>query len=303
MLMDGALHMNLHFLADNEQANSNFNSYPFGMRYLSNPNYNRFVEVEITISNSRNVATRIIEPGKIAYMSIVNAFNSIDADRQLLLPFHEEIQDYEHLIIDIRRHGGGYNDHFPETVIRLLIGEPVYATYYVFLADGTYANRRLGSDPFSYSIETTGYYSVHDAREFVEERGMTEFNWDDLEHLAYAVEFTYRIEPVEWGFPFNGKMWLLTGNRTSSAGERVAIEAMSSGFATLAGERTGGISTGDRMFIHLPNTNIIQPVDVGYVVDSLGRAQTEFGVIPHYLTPPRVNALDMVLAIIAEMDE
>jgi C-terminal processing protease CtpA/Prc len=132
---------------------------------------------------------------------------------------------------------------------------------------------------------------------------MTEFNQDDLEHLSYAVEFIYRIEPIEWGFPFNGKIWLLTGNRTSSAGERVAIEAMSSGFATLAGERTGGISTGDRMFIHLPNTNIIQPVDVGYVVDSLGRAQTEFGVIPHYLTPPRVNALDMVLAIIAEMDE
>jgi hypothetical protein len=306
-LMGNVLHMHLSSPADGDEANYRFhtynNTFNVGIRYFPHPRYDRFVEVELTTSNSRNVKTRIIESGKIAYMSIGNADNSIDADRQQLLPFYEEIQNYEHLIIDISGHGGGYSGHFPETVMRLLIGEPVYVTTYLFFADGTYANRRLGSDPFSHSIETTGYFSVYDAREFVEERGMTEFNEDDLEYLAYAVELTYKIEPVEWGFPFNGKIWLLTGNRTSSGGEIAASEAMSSGFATVVGERTKGMSTADRLYIYLPNTDIVQPMDFGYLTDSLGRAHTEFGVIPDYFSRPGMNALNTVLAMIAEMDE
>ena len=131
---------------------------------------------------------------------------------------------------------------------------------------------------------------------------MEYLNEHDKTSLAYVLEWEYKVEPFESGFPFSGKIWLLTNAQTASAGEMAVIETRSSGFATIVGTNTLGVMPSVTVIMHLPNTGLWQRFDTGYLTDAYGRSLTEFGIAPDYFNHPGKNALETVLAMIEEME-
>jgi len=281
-----------------------------------------------TSSTSPPPTTRIITQGEIALIRIPHAWNNVETDLNILLPFYEQIQDYEHLIIDIRGHRGGFTNHFLEVVMEPLIQEPMQIPQYLFFTAGGYFSGILERNTLGLRRITENDYnpyglirergtvncgsrrnrheiSVYCARTFVLEQGLQYFNMDDLEHLAYMAKRTDFLIPSHNGFPFNGKVWLLVDRATASAGDAAALAIMTSEFATVVGSPTAGITPSTLSVYHffLPNTRTQLRLDVVYVTDMYGRSIVEFGVIPHYLNRPGMDALQTVLAMIEEMEE
>jgi hypothetical protein len=83
-----------------------------------------------------------------------------------------------------------------------------------------------------------------------------------------------------------------------SASEVAAIISLNTGFATVVGEPTAGVTGVVHTFVGLPNTGIVFRIDLGYTVDNLGRSFEEFGVIPQILNMPELDALETVLTIV-----
>ena len=93
---------------------------------------------------------------------------------------------------------------------------------------------------------------------------------------------------------------LIDENVYSSALDVAAVHK-DIGFATFVGETTGGGAGSPwySNFFSLPNTGIIIRYDPGLVVDVRGRP-LEYGIEPHYFNRPEMDALETVLAMIAE---
>jgi len=257
------------------------------------------VEVEdVLVGNEDpyNISTEILVPGYVAYMHIASFLSNMRMDNEILLPFYEEIQDFDHLIIDIRGNSGGWSAHFPDNVISMLIDEAITFYYYEFFI----ASERT-ADFFNepHSMANADLYGVFPIAEFVENRNMYQFNPYDLALLDYAIVWRGRYFPAENNVPFGGKIWLLVDNESASASELAAIISIGTGFATVVGEPTRGITGVIYTFAALPNTGILFRIDLGYKVDQYGRSIEEFGVIPQIFNAEGMDALETVLALIS----
>ena len=244
-----------------------------------------------------NVTTFSLEPGAIAYVHIASFMNNIVLDSETLFPFFEEIQDYEHLIIDLRGNAGGWVSSFPTNVLSMLIDEKISFWHYEF-----FIASELTADFFENPTSMTNglLYGIFPIAEFVEDRNMTHFNPQDLELLDYVMVWTVDHFPAYDNIPFQGEIWLLVDDMSMSASELAAIISISTGFATVVGEPTGGVTGVLYTYAALPNTGILFRIDLGYTVDGYGRSIEEFGVIPQVFNFPGMDALDTVLTIILE---
>lgn len=242
-----------------------------------------------------NITTQILEPGRIAYLRIASFINNMALDSETLFPFYMQIQDYEHLIIDIRGNGGGWANSFPTNVISMLIGERISYTYYEFFMASD-----LTADFFINPSSMGGgfLYDIVPISQFLQTRNMPQFNPSDLALLDYAIIWSVEHFPAEHNIPFEGKIWLLVDGGSASASELAANASIGTGFATVVGEPTAGITGVVYTFAALPNTGILFRIDLGYTVDRYGRSIEEFGVIPQVLNSLGVDALETVLALI-----
>jgi len=259
-----------------------------------------------TRTDERAINTRIYTQGEIAQITISHALNDLDYDKSVLFPFFEEIQDYPHLIIDLSNHSGGNGAHFISTVVQPLLTTSVRVHWHEFLMGGERASRAIEADMLLFDdvVEEEGTSSLGVALYYVAEyvmlHDMTEFNSQDLESLVYVLEYSGYVEPMEDGFPFSGKVWILTGPRTASAAEAAVLMAQSSGFATVVGLPTAGIMHSISEYVLLPNTGIIFRMDIGYFTDAQGRSLEEFGITPDIQVSSGQRAIDAVLELIAE---
>ncbi|MDR2167186.1 MAG: hypothetical protein LBE35_04965, partial [Clostridiales bacterium] len=131
-----------------------------------------------------STSTGILRPGEIALMTVRHGGGDPYYVRESLMPFFEEIQDFEHLIIDMREHSGGGRFHFMESKMRPLISEPIYINYVKFFTGEGYASWMIENNlHFRNQLQSTEV-RVHNAAEFVAERGMMYFNQDDLQYLV-----------------------------------------------------------------------------------------------------------------------
>ena len=242
-----------------------------------------------------NITTQIIEPGRIAYIRIQSFMNNLLLDSETLFPFYEEIQDFEHLIIDLRGNGGGWASSFPTNVVSMLIDERIdYTTYEFFIAsDRIY-------DYFNPPLALRGgtLYGVFTVSEFLRDRGMNQFNRHDAQLLDYVSVWNVSHFPAYGNIPFGGKVWLLIDSGSASASETAASIAINTGFATVVGQPTAGVTGVTYTFAAMPNTGILFRIDLGYTVDRYGRSIEEFGIIPQVLNRSGMDALETVLAII-----
>ena len=253
--------------------------------------------------------TMSIEEGRIAYISCGRSMEQLRQASSRISSFFGQITDYEHLILDLRGNMGGNVDHFINTLLRPVLREPIEAPYLLlFFADAPYV-RRFGDillQPSTYTGFITAYGSYRPISEILAEHDLPELNHDDIARLDYGVlagrhrHSSIMPGALTGGANFYGKVWMLTDHLMGSAAQLAAFYAQYAGI-TLVGDITGGAFGGPRTLAFMPNSGIIFYFDIFYITDMSGRP-LEAGTIPHYFNRDGMDALETVLAIIAEMD-
>ena len=260
----------------------------------------------------RNIEISIRYEERIAYISIASFTNFFlptwRSEQSAIFDFFEEVQDFEHLIVDIRGNTGGGVQYFIEAFVQPNISESIRLDAYVFLVYGEYSaeftsplyNREFnrGTSPIPIDRELRPFYQMF------EQFSLPEFNLDDAKRFQYGFRSRKSISP---GFQsrfnnqpaFDGYIWLLVDESNGSGAQIAAWIAKESGFATLVGDVTGGNYGGPVALVALPNTGILFQFDVFYVTDHRGRS-FEAGTTPHYSNFPRADAFETVLQIIGE---
>ncbi len=262
--------------------------------------------------------TEIIKEDRIAYLKVANFANFNLNTMVELRSFYRDIQEYEHLIIDIRDNEGGNVNFWRMYIMKALWPEgknmpdmPLYAFY-----RDSELGKAFGED----NVQTAAKYSTYipqtdgllTVKEMMELYNLPHINEDDLEDLAYGVRFSTSISNIEdqhirqFGFreisyPFDGEIWLLTNENNFSSAALFARHAKEMEFATLVGDETGGAYTANGgAHFALPNTGIILRWDIDYLTDRYGRALNEFTTTPHHFNRPGMDAMETVLQLIEE---
>jgi C-terminal processing protease CtpA/Prc len=241
-----------------------------------------------------NVITEIIVPYEIAYLQILDFLSSPECDDEFILPFLEEISDFDHLIIDLRGNLGGLSDYFEDFIMRRLINRPLTFSTFEFFTAGEIATLWMNT------YADAGRFTIKPAQDFVHERGMIHFNEDDLQLLPYVAVSQRTIRPSRDRVDFDGKIWLLVDEDSASASALAAKMSIYTGFATVVGENTSGIMGSAHSYIVLPKTGIIWRMDIGYVTDLYGRSLEVYGISPQIENRRRRDALATVLEVIEE---
>jgi len=246
-----------------------------------------------------NITTEILVPGRVAYIGVESFMSNMIDDANILFPFYEEIQNYEHLIIDLRGNLGGLAASFPLNFVAMLIDEPLhFQTTEFFRSSPRTTEFYLNPVPLMYGAEL---YRVMPADEFVRSRDLPYFPGEDLSYLDYVLVWDVFIPPFSDAIPFRGDIWLLVDEWSASASQMAAVIAQN-GFATIVGEPTSPITGTIHTYISLPNTGILFRIDLGVTTDPYGRIFEETGVVPHILNMPGLDALDTVLATIGVLE-
>lgn len=242
-----------------------------------------------------NVTTEIIEEGRIAYLHIESFMNNRAFDSEILFPFYEEVQDFDHLIIDLRGNGGGTLAYL-SYIIPMLIDEPIHSSYHEFFMAGLLAYTELEDEGVITSHNEL--LDILSASRFVVTQDFPYFNARDLAILEYVITWPLTFEPREDNFPFAGEKWILVDEWSASLSELLAMIAIDTGFATVVGVPTAGVTPALHAYISLPLTGVLYRMDIGYIIDADGRSIEEFGVIPDILIGRGEDALEVVLDLI-----
>ena len=266
------------------------------------------------------VRTEIIEEGRIAYLNIDRFMvPPIVIYRRELIDFYQQIQDYDHLIIDIRDNWGGILDF-----ARMLIMYPLWYDRgnmpdmpLFSLHVGSERGYELGQLHFRERRHTSEFIPQSDGlltiAQLLEVYDLPYLNRDDLQNLSHGMRLDTSLANINQTFlnrrslhnlehvPFGGQIWLLTSEFNLSSSAMFARQAKEMGFATLVGEPVSGAYTSTwTTFFALPNSGIVLRWDIDYLVDEHGRALNEFPTQPHHFNRPGMDALETTLALIAE---
>jgi len=254
-----------------------------------------------------NIQTEILVPDEVAFLRINSFVANPEYDELVTLPFLQEIQDYDHLIIDLRGNLGGLQAHFPITITQHLIGEPTEFGIFEFFSGGSksYAvvNATLGvmqQGSTTFDWQEFVHSEIMPAEDFIASHDLHEFNQDDLERLDYVFVSRAAMLPSEDSVNFTGKVWLLVDGFSASASVGVASFMISSGVGTVVGENTSHVLMSQHFYMALPNTGIIWRIDVGYQTDMLGNSIEANGLAPQIRNFDGMDALETVLELIAQ---
>ena len=255
----------------------------------------------------------------LAFHSLLFSWESEDwEDLQLgLAEFYRQIQDFEHLIIDIRGNPGGFHNIFMNYIIMPL--RPLADDFHLDLFHMGTDTLAISSDVRWSAIDHTraqlfgnGDLTLLDLdmrplEDMLDTFPMPSLNHQSIQNLTQG--FRVRLHRPNNTIPqfhnlyFDGNIWLLTDGITGSNAHLFAYVAKASGFATLVGEPTGGNAgfISYRPVFTLPHSHIEFEFDQGAMFTSHGRSM-EHGIEPHYPNRPGLCALETVLAIIAEQE-
>jgi len=259
-----------------------------------------------------NITTEIIEHGRIAYMGIQRMLSRIQPEDTLRVrALYNQIDDFEHLIIDIRGNGGGWI-WYPHEIVTMPLLERFGIRYQhlVFYKGGQHNMRlidHLGLNrhrQMSFRMEDHWVIGRHNVTLFRDLELMgAEALMDDLTGFDYynAYTFVLRREWAQFESNFSGRLWILTDGDTASAASQFAAIHRRHRLATLVGDTTMGVHgspTMEGMHFSLPNTGILIRYDMGLAVCRATGLIYEEGIPPDYFNLPGMDALETVLAII-----
>ncbi|MDR2183955.1 MAG: hypothetical protein LBE55_07245 [Clostridiales bacterium] len=265
------------------------------------------------------VRTEILEEGRIAYLNISTfGVPELSPFRSELIDFYRQIQDYDHLIIDIRENPGGILDF-----ARMMIMYPLWydrdnmpdMPLYSLHVDSERGNE-LAQLHFTEKGHTPQFIPQSDdlltIGQLLEAYDLPYLNHDDLHNLSHGMRFDTSLAHIDQASlgrmglrniehtPFGGQIWLLTGEINVSSSAMFARQAKEMGFATLVGQPVSGAYTSTWLtFFALPNSGMVIQWDIDYLVDEHGRALNEFPTRPHHFNREGMDALQTTLALIA----
>ncbi|MCL2014655.1 MAG: S41 family peptidase, partial [Defluviitaleaceae bacterium] len=305
----------------------NFYSLFNNLAHLAiNPNYATTLQTLNILSYARVIfnhpipfSPKIIEENKIALIPIPPQFFNYESSEPFIMQelqnFIAKIQEYEHVILDMRHIGGGFMSPSVATFIAPNISEPLIFQEFAFIANGEIARniyeRRLSIARGHRTNTSFLFRSVVDsplvpAAEFAEQHNLVNMNQDDLQSLAYGFILETTIANAPTGNLrrplLADNIWLLIGPNNGSAGAIFANIAKEAGF-TLVGEQTSHWNSEGRASFVLPRTGHVILMDTFYITDNTGRNIEEFPPEPHYFNRPGMDALQTTLAIIVERAE
>ena len=255
-----------------------------------------------------NIVTEILVPGEVAYLGIRSFLSDPDYDDLVTLPFLQEIQDFDNLIIDIRGNLGGLAMYFNTYILRRLISEPTEIASFQFITGGEVALRwaeAFAGTGATFSPEMDGisqpvYAQIIPVADFLSERNMPYLNQSDLERLEYVMVSRTLYHPAPDSINFQGNIWLLVDEFSMSASPLAALALLYADMATIVGENTSGVMGVLHSYSVLPQTGMIFRIDIGFVTDAYGRSLEVYGITPHVRNFPGMDALQTVLALIEE---
>jgi len=268
-------------------------------RSLAAQQYYGFIEVELGYEagmvRPNNLTTSTIGRN-IAYVSVREFWHyNISHDLDIMMNFYEDIRGFEHLIIDLRGNPGGFTRYFIELFMAPNIPyDIVIPGIYTLFMGGDESMEWLGAQ-----FEDDYYFAgIHPNKMPFDASRFPYINQHDALSFRYILASPVHVAATG-DVMFDGQIWILVDGRSASAVEYAALYAMNADFATVVGAPTRGVTGGGHAgFFPLPNTGLVVRYDFGYFIDSYGRAIDEFGVIPHYLNLPGMDALHTVLTLI-----
>ncbi|MCL2621029.1 MAG: S41 family peptidase [Defluviitaleaceae bacterium] len=249
--------------------------------------------------------TRIIEDGRIAFLyDATLSFRAtpeiLEENKLAVDEFYSQIAGFEHLIIDIRDITGGFPRIFKDAVVSPLINEPMETTFHHFYKDGAYNRPHMRGVKNIFEIHP---FNLEDVEEIFPNVTLSDDVLADLSNMDFYFPRTFTIYPdPERTASFNGKVWLLVNYNNFSATQHIASLFHQTDFATLVGETTGGAAVDGGIgsqYFYLPNTGFLIRYDTAYIVSADGRPW-EYGTQPHHFNREGMDALETVLALIAE---
>jgi hypothetical protein len=249
-----------------------------------------------------NIRMEILdETAGIAYIRVNQFWHyNIDHDKALVFEFYEQIRDFEHLIIDLRGNPGGFTRYFIQIFMAPNIPYDLELGIHTLFMGGASNLAWFAADVRDAYVFSDFELEKFYAAEYMYGRFeyMNPYDAALLDYIVLRPVFIASDAP-EGEILFNGKIWILVDSNSASAVDYAALYAMAADFATIVGAPTRGVTGGGFVgFITLPNTGLIVRYDFGYFVDSYGRAIDEFGIMPHYLNLPGMDALETTLTLI-----
>jgi len=250
-----------------------------------------------------NIESELFEDEGIAYINVKSfRYENIELEQEIIFDIYEQIESYDDLVIDIRENRGGATRYFTKNIVEPLINEPLYTEEYMLYSENKY------NKPFVESaIENI---KNHNESELSQTYGeilpldqLPEFemiNESDILNLNSVIKLSTQFVPSN-EFDFNGRIWVLVGDRVYSASDAFAQMCEQTGFATLVGFPTGGDGVGlDPILISLPETGIIIRFSTHYGLNLNGQNNEEFGTSPDILLEFDDSAYEKVLELIRE---
>ena len=242
------------------------------------------------ITPEKNFELKIDQDRSIATLEINSFFLDFDEYDSLLLHSFKTIREKEiqNLIIDIRRNNGG-NGSYPANLIDYLTDKPFSAASKVEVKSSVAATKCYTTHPIFINAIEQARKAEGDSPEIEElVRCYLEKPAGTLTSLPQK-----EIIPTENSSRFSGKLYVLIGENTFSAGTGFAVLIKDYGIGTLVGEETADNPTdyGSIMLFDLPNTGITIQNSTQFSVRPAGY-DDERGVIPDYKV--QSNILDFL---------
>jgi len=233
-------------------------------------------------ADEQNILFDFPIPGKAAYL-YVRSLNmlKIREDRPRIFEFYKLIKDYDHLIIDFRRNGGGATDYWEKILVAPTIKEP--------LSIDTYMGINLTSDNERFYADQ----ELHPISELPELPGLVP---EEIAGLTHFMKEDYRVEPDPEHRGFTGRVWVLTSDHVYSSAESFAVFCRHSGWATLVGEKTGGDGIGiTPLHYAMPNSGIMWRFSGEYGINPDG-SSTQVDCTEPHIRCEKEKALEVCLA-------
>ena len=193
----------------------------------------------------KNFRSTLIPADSIAIMRIQSfRADNIQKDKKEVEDFLKQIQDYRYLVIDIQNNSGGSDHYWLKNIVERLAKDTIECPLNFLIKDGK-LNRHFYPDYF----ENASVLSQADT--------LPRIPKELLDGTFYIKQDKHLVAPAN-PFPFDGKIFLLVNQKVYSASENFTYFCKTSGWATIAGERTGGDGIcADPVPFILPESGII----------------------------------------------
>ena len=264
----------------------------------------------------------VLAPGFIAYLALLDmdlpggSVAMVQQQMELLaglIEFYYQVQDYDHLIIDIRGNTGGSTLTLIQQVLAPLWPNLPDATldfYHVGHREMTMPSGLRCPHVFDHRLITpyARTISTHlfPIENLLVDAYLPDFNPASVQNLThgYQVHFAPNMAPdpsftTRGVNGFGGKVWLLVDELTSDTAHLFAYLAEVWGLATLVGHPTGGNYSGisTRYESSLPSSRIAFSYARSMLLDHRGRSMG-LPVMPEVAVADGECALDVVLEML-----